>query len=934
MSIFRSIVCVLAVLLCATASTSSASTPTRTRAIVRTIHIDQPKHDGPRYLYVPFAVGPSTHKITVRYNYDRANETNALDLGLFDPRFTRALGDMSGFRGWSGGRRSEIFVAMDTATPGYLPGKIQAGTWRIILGLYRVAPAGVDVTINIELETDESKTTALATPAPSAKTPEISSVRKHLAKPEAVSASKDALVPRWVSGDLHLHTVHSDGEWTVAQLLTAATEADLDFICITDHNTSSQHAAIDDLKLTGNNPLVIRGEEITTYGGHANAWGLPKDGLIDFRVQPGKQTSMSRVVSRAHQQGALISINHPFADCSGCNWSYGPDLDGFDAIEVWNGLWDGADDWALTFWDELLQKGKRITAVASSDSHRAVNPLGQAAIHVAISGALSENAVLRSIREGRAYLTSRSTAPVVTFEAATDDRKYSIGDVIPIAGSHRILFKLGVSALTQPATIFLISDGKIVRTFQSPTAGNSEYIDLNVDHSTYFRLEIRDHNGDMLALTNPIFVVSKSPATVPVAGRILTVRDLVLKREGDVGLELTARAPGASWARTGAEASAITIEVDGDHNQDLLLWAGNRPFNYRLMLGRLSAGEHRVTLRLNNSRSASGAQSAIVLSLRMFPLERNAHHTTDDLLALANSPVLSQRPNTIDRYSDVPLLMYYEVSHPNKEETQVRYTAVFSNEDGGTPTAALMARWGRAADIEWVYEFRARHGRIVEESYQGTSHEKKAFKGQRINGNHPVLSIVSDNNNFSDVIAEQAGLNLTFALLPVAVDLHSTTRESVLDANPSLYRVIAEELAREGKLKAKPTSENTISDPRNYVYVDLHALQNGSAISVEARSRSESVRSDLGEPKLRIDRSGYFRTAIRLSSARSAASVSDVTIRCYSASEQGCEAVEVKSVSILDRQYRPRYLRFRHLPPQTLKPNETTTVRLVMSTTH
>ena len=46
---------------------------------------------------------------------------------------------------------------------------------------------------------------------------------------------------RWVSGDLHMHTVHSDGDWTVSSLMDAAVAAELDFIAITDHNTYSHH---------------------------------------------------------------------------------------------------------------------------------------------------------------------------------------------------------------------------------------------------------------------------------------------------------------------------------------------------------------------------------------------------------------------------------------------------------------------------------------------------------------------------------------------------------------------------------------------------------------------------------------------------------------------------------------------------------------------
>ena len=327
----------------------------------------------------------------------------------------------------------------------------------------------------------------------------------------------------------------------------------------------------------------------------------------------------------------------------------------------------------------------------------------------------------------------------------------------------------------------------------------------------------------------------------------LASREFTLPQDGEVGLEIEARSPGASWATKGAEASALLVEVDDQYNQDVILWAGDARFDYRVMLGRLATGKHRVTVRLNKARSAPGAQRAIVFSLRPIQLKGNSQRTADDLLALEHSPVLYQRANTIDRFSDLPLLMYYEVLHSNDQEILIRYTIIFTNEDGGTPTAALMARWGRAADIEWVYEFRAVAAKIVEERYQAVSHEIKPFKGEKISGAHPLLAVASDNNNFSDELRS----SVRFAMLPIPADLRSTTRESVMDANPSTYRAVAEELLREGKLKDEPSDVNTISDPRNYLYVDLRASQNGSTISVNAASSKQSQPglSDLGDAR-------------------------------------------------------------------------------------
>jgi hypothetical protein len=426
---------------------------------------------------------------------------------LFDSRSTELAGDVTGFRGWSGGRRAEFFVARDSATPGYIPGELPAGNWRIILGLYRVVPEGVDVSFKINVETREaSLVNQIASPQRSAGPSLAAAVKPD----ESKNVVTHKMFGRWVTGDLHMHTVNSDGEWTVPQLIGAAKDIGLDFISITDHNTYSHHAEIDRLSRIQTDLLVIRGEEITTYGGHANAWGLPANALIDFRIQPGDQQAMSQVASATHRRGALISINHPFASCAGCNWRYDQEANGFDAIEVWNGAWETSDEQALALWDRLLQKGRRITAIASSDSHRAANPPGQAATHVWIDGGPSVETILRSIRAGRAYLTNAATAPSITFEAQTaaDHRTHSIGDVIRLGASRRVRFKLAVNELTGSATISLISKGRIIREFPADS-GKAQFVELYAPHDTYFRMEVRDQNGNMLALTNPIYLEAR-----------------------------------------------------------------------------------------------------------------------------------------------------------------------------------------------------------------------------------------------------------------------------------------------------------------------------------------------------------------------------------------------------------------------------------------
>jgi hypothetical protein len=414
--------------------------------------------------------------------------------------------------------------------------------------------------------------------------------------------------------------------------------------------------------------------------------------------------------------------------------------------------------------------------------------------------------------------------------------------------------------------------------------------------------------------------------------KALASQTFKLPQQMEVGLEIEARSPGASWARKGAEAAALLISVDGKYNQDLLLWAGDESFHYRVMLGRLPAGKHTISVALHKERSAAGAQRAEVRSLRplLFATKHETSGDDEEELALAHSPILYARANTIDHFTDIPLLMYYEILHEGANDLLVRYTTIFTNEDGGTQTAALLARWGRGTDIEWVYQFRVRDRKIIEEKYQGVQHETKSFTGRRALGSHPLFAVASDNNNFSDLACS----DVRFAPLPVRARLETATRESVMDIYPQTYRVMTEELQREGRISDAPADINTIADPREYLYIEAVSEQEEAALAFDVKltGEREVFASDRGEPRLRIDRSGYFRTAVRLPKGASPATVESITARCHAsprpASERGCKHLNVVRALMLDRNYMPRPLPLQTQTESSLAPDETRVFRL------
>ncbi|MEP6637085.1 MAG: CehA/McbA family metallohydrolase [Acidobacteriota bacterium] len=478
----------------------------------RRIHIKPPGPNESRYVYVPFEVPAHAVQISISYQYDRANGTNTIDIGLFDARSTGSDTDSRGFRGWSGGRRAELFVTKDEATPGYMPGVLPVGTWRIILGLYRVAPAGVDVTFKINIETDDemgSLTRADRKARPSVTSAATAPVLASRVPSSPLPVRQVAVHgERWWLGDLHMHTIHSDGDWTVPELMSSARDTGLDFVFITDHNTASHHAEIDSLNKSAKRPLVMRGEEITTYGGHTNAWGLPSGKWIDFRVHPGDNTRMANIAAQAHGAGALISINHPFVLCGGCAWSYDAAARDFDAIEVWNGPWDFTDEPALKMWDKILQSGRHLTAIASSDSHRPDTPIGKPATHIA-ARVLSQSAILKAIQSGHVYLTDGASR-LVNFEAEVSGSKHGSrllsGDEIRLNAPGKLRFFISTGGNQSDATGTLISNGEVIRSFPTRAYSEPQLIEIDCRQNSYFRLEIRDKTKNVLALTNPIYV--------------------------------------------------------------------------------------------------------------------------------------------------------------------------------------------------------------------------------------------------------------------------------------------------------------------------------------------------------------------------------------------------------------------------------------------
>lgn len=228
----------------------------------------------------------------------------------------------------------------------------------------------------------------------------------------------------WYPCELHCHTLHSDGSFSVDELLSAAKQRRLSGICLTDHNTISGWTETEkETELA-----VLKGIEYTTYHGHMLCLGT--DEIIDF-------TTISNIdctVKSFRDSGGLVGIAHPFQlgtpICTGGHWDYNiTRWENVNYIEVFSEgcpYLNTPNKKARALWHSLLDKGYRIAPSMGRDWHRLNGNIILAACTYLLcdEGKLTADKMKKAINEGRTAIT---TGPLFAF--ATKDGK-SVGDEI------------------------------------------------------------------------------------------------------------------------------------------------------------------------------------------------------------------------------------------------------------------------------------------------------------------------------------------------------------------------------------------------------------------------------------------------------------------------------------------------------------------------
>ena len=281
----------------------------------------------------------------------------------------------------------------------------------------------------------------------------------------------------WFKGNLHSHTLNSDGDSTPDDVVRWYRENGYNFVTITDHNYFTNVDGLNTLHGADGKFLIVKGEEVTDRFGekpiHVN--GLDP---ASFIKPPGGDSVVGMVqnmVDAIRAARGVPSINHP-----NFGWAITPDELGqvqrTRLFEVFNGhptvnnLGGGGVPGLEETWDRILSSGKLLYGIAVDDAHVFKRPEDKTAprpgtgwVHVRVPR-LEPRAIVEALERGDFY---SSTGVELTSVEATSS-SLSIAIRTAASSKYRIQFigkqgRVLSEVTTSPATYTFKGDEGYVR---------------------------------------------------------------------------------------------------------------------------------------------------------------------------------------------------------------------------------------------------------------------------------------------------------------------------------------------------------------------------------------------------------------------------------------------------------------------------------------
>ena len=294
-------------------------------------------------------------------------------------------------------------------------------------------------------------------------------------KQVALQLRREVPTVGWIAADSHIHTLTHSGHGDAKieeRMLTIAGEG-IELAVATDHNHHTDYAPSAASMGVADRFTPVIGNEVTTKHGHFNAFPIE----AGARVVNHEQDDWAKLLPeiRATPGVKVITLNHPRDLHSGFiplgGMQFNPktgrhrqaDALDIDAMEVITSAAMQSDIHLLyRDWFALLNRGQRIAAIASSDSHD-VNRfiLGQGRTYVEAKDADAANLdldeVWRSYKEGRLLVSLGLLAQLKVND------KFMVGDLATgLKDSIKVEATIFGPAWTQADRIELFANGILI----------------------------------------------------------------------------------------------------------------------------------------------------------------------------------------------------------------------------------------------------------------------------------------------------------------------------------------------------------------------------------------------------------------------------------------------------------------------------------------
>ena len=196
--------------------------------------------------------------------------------------------------------------------------------------------------------------------------------------------------------DFHVHAFPGDGLLPAWELAREASRRGIDVIAVTNHNQTL--AASFPVLRSGQLPLVLRGQEVTTPSFHLVAVGVQD--TVDWRLP------LAGVIEAIHARGGVAIAAHPRRSAWHADLESSAGVDGSEAMHSLSIRDPRGGIELLEFYRQVRSRKPTLAAIGSSDFH-AVAPLGRATTYLFVDE-ISEGGVLNAIRRGHTVATDAS----------------------------------------------------------------------------------------------------------------------------------------------------------------------------------------------------------------------------------------------------------------------------------------------------------------------------------------------------------------------------------------------------------------------------------------------------------------------------------------------------------------------------------------------